>query len=250
MYEENDYETEPEEMPSEFIQRKTNWKGSIYDDDDFEKIEGSIECDYQRIIKERRSKMLKNHLKSEALFETKIVQPSLPPAPLSTKTWEVKKVDVPQSVAGDFPSLSDAKITQTPQSRHSDVKAHLPKKWKKITDVIFNEESTTIEQQFSVVQPKRSPAPRENRRLLTSTEPKKSPENHSSPETTFRNTKLCNFGESCKKRGKGCNYAHTLEEFSPVECRFQKTCKNRQVCGFKHGDESKEEFLLRTKPRK
>ena len=258
--------------------KKMNWKGSIYDDDEFEKsVQENINCDYGAIMKSRRTKLIQSNLTNKNNEAKKILfggekdeeeeKPKAPP-----KTWgNISKVEAVK-ISNDFPNLASVKIVPpTNPQRFSEVQTHQPKKWKKITHAIFNEESPTTEpvvareqsqfasreqsqfvqrNEFTVVQPRRSP--QEHQRLL-STQPKsadikKSPEaSSSSGGGLYKNTKMCSFGENCKKRGKGCNYAHTLDEFSPVECRFQGNCKNRSTCGFKHGDESKEDFLTRTK---
>ena len=60
---------------------------------------------------------------------------------------------------------------------------------------------------------------------------------------TYQNTRMCDFAQNCK-RAK-CTFAHTLEEFSPMECNFDRRCRNRETCRFKHSDETKEEFVSR-----
>jgi len=62
-------------------------------------------------------------------------------------------------------------------------------------------------------------------------------------ETRLQFTKMCYGGEKCKN--PNCTFAHTLDQLSPVPCRFQKSCKYPQRCGFYHEDETKESYLKR-----
>lgn len=64
------------------------------------------------------------------------------------------------------------------------------------------------------------------------------------PEATFNNakTRMCNFAGKCRR--SNCTYAHTLDEFSPVECRFH-TCRKPDCRFFHPKKESKSDFLER-----
>ena len=56
--------------------------------------------------------------------------------------------------------------------------------------------------------------------------------------------RACNFWDKCRRSSTSCGYAHTLEEFQPVECKFA-TCR-KQDCRFFHpAKESKGAFLER-----
>jgi hypothetical protein len=258
----SDYENEiysDEEQNFDDIPKNLNWKRSIYDDDEFENEISDIKCDYETIIKSRRSKAIRGNLSSLQHMEKLEEKRAENVAKAPPKTWNVMKVET-SSVGLDFPTISDVKLTPLPSTRKSnedpEVKSHIPKKWKKITQSIFQEE--TLQTEIEDVQ-KHSPKIEEPKRFVSrnphhggtheniSRREKPVYEKAQNEATNFKNTKLCNFGEACKKRGKGCNYAHTMDEFTPVECRFQTNCKNRQACGFKHADETKESFLLRTK---
>lgn len=78
--------------------------------------------------------------------------------------------------------------------------------------------------------------------------PKKSPvrhegENQGKSSSVFKNTKMCKHGTKCSRQG--CNYAHTLKDFSPVPCKF-KSCRKGNSCTFFHSElETKEAFLQR-----
>ena len=60
---------------------------------------------------------------------------------------------------------------------------------------------------------------------------------------SYLNTRMCDFAKNCKR--KMCTFAHTIEEFSPMMCNFDRRCRNRDTCRFKHSDETKEEFIVR-----
>lgn len=73
------------------------------------------------------------------------------------------------------------------------------------------------------------------------------------PNEEFKNTRMCSFLDKCKR--KDCTFAHTLDEYNPVECRFQLKCKSVDVngnytCRFKHKDETKEAYLSRSSTQK
>ena len=199
-----------------------NWKGSIYDDDEFE--QNTIWRAETSYVADRRIKSRFVNL-NEAV-EPKVVEPkvvvekkkdevvlSFPKGP----AWQVKKIVVETfSDTNPFPSLGSIKESIKESIKVSTKKQH--------------EEEAVVP-----------------RRLLHEpryTERPKNPE-RSQEKVVYKNTRMCNFGVNCKKRGV-CSFAHTLEEFHPVECRFQASCKNRSTCTFKHGNESKEEFLART----
>ncbi len=60
----------------------------------------------------------------------------------------------------------------------------------------------------------------------------------------LKNTKMCKNGEMCNRRNN-CTFAHTMEEFNPISCRFQDRCNQKLTCSFKHDSESKEDYLMR-----
>jgi hypothetical protein len=60
-------------------------------------------------------------------------------------------------------------------------------------------------------------------------------------------SRMCFRGESCNRKAT-CTFAHTLDEFTPVECRFSR-CRRfaENTCNFFHkACETKVEFLERT----
>ena len=64
-------------------------------------------------------------------------------------------------------------------------------------------------------------------------------------QSSFKNTKMCKHGARCMRQNQGCNYAHSMKDFSPVACKF-KACRKGNACTFFHPDtETKEAFLTR-----
>lgn len=60
------------------------------------------------------------------------------------------------------------------------------------------------------------------------------------------NSKMCKsilLNKKCKYRN--CNFAHTIEELSPNECKFKKNCRYKHKCKFIHEDETKLEYINR-----
>ena len=55
-------------------------------------------------------------------------------------------------------------------------------------------------------------------------------------------SRLCIYGKNCKNKIQ-CSRSHTLEEWTPNLCRFNKRCKN-QKCLFYHEDDDKKTYLL------
>jgi hypothetical protein len=164
---------------------------------------------------------------------------------LQSGGWSVKKVEVDE-MASALPSLSDSKL-QTPKKKFS---ASRDGGWKKMTDFFSSIEEqnynqappppppqATQEDEFKVVRKSKDRVPRvapvvvEERRLQLET-----PRN-------MKCTKMCNSGKDCKR--PGCNFAHSMEEFNPITCRFQSRCNNKEKCTFKHDAETKENYLLR-----
>ena len=145
-----------------------------------------------------------------------------------------------------------------------------PVKWKKITEEFF---STQQEELFTPATPPRRHQSLLRGRQITSQSPSRAPEGRpegrpeggrasdgarrentgrlkttpqssAKPSEEFKYTRMCNFAKTCKR--KDCSFAHTLEQFTPVECKFQDRCKTQSTCRFKHSCESKEAFLERT----
>lgn len=194
--------------------------------------------------------------------------------------WKVQKVPVVEQ--DGFPSLADARKLQSPPQRQS-FSPTWKKNWKKIPDFLTNygkrilpsipppstpdpdpvpvpvsvplpeplpqiiEEPVEAEDEFR-------PAPTRSRerkpRLLTPSNPPvgRQPATPSVAQPdrsqSFKNTKMCKNKGDCRRR-PNCTFAHSLEEFNPIECRFQGRCKTPNTCTFKHHFETKEVYLQR-----
>jgi hypothetical protein len=58
-------------------------------------------------------------------------------------------------------------------------------------------------------------------------------------------TRMCKFMSTCRRRDT-CTFAHSLDEFSPVQCRFSK-CRSFESCRFFHPSlESKQNYITRS----
>ena len=60
-----------------------------------------------------------------------------------------------------------------------------------------------------------------------------------------KKTRMCSslqLGQPCKHNI--CNFAHTLEELSPIECSFKDNCK-KNLCKFFHPSENKSDYCKR-----
>lgn len=121
--------------------------------------------------------------------------------------------------------------------------------------VVESEQTITDEEMVQALSKKSKPSSQRNQKS-----PAKSPSLHTKPEfhpvpqqsvvqpqekSPSHNkvkTRMCNFAERCRR--PECDYAHTLEEYSPIECKF-RTCRKPE-CRFYHpSTESKSEFLVR-----
>ena len=76
-------------------------------------------------------------------------------------------------------------------------------------------------------------------------------------ETTLEKTKLCTYGDNCK-RGQKCRFAHSKEELIVSNCVFGKSCRfvkqeqngfsnisKTKICLHKHPEESMNNFYER-----
>jgi len=76
-------------------------------------------------------------------------------------------------------------------------------------------------------------------------------------ERTLEKTKLCTYGENCK-RGSKCRFAHSKEELIVSNCVFGNSCRfvkkeqnglsnisKTKICLHKHQDESMDNFYER-----
>jgi hypothetical protein len=59
-----------------------------------------------------------------------------------------------------------------------------------------------------------------------------------SPSGCIERTRLCIYGKKCKNIAK-CLRAHTLREWQPNVCRFNKRCKNNKCLYYHQGDDKR-----------
>lgn len=67
------------------------------------------------------------------------------------------------------------------------------------------------------------------------------------PRTTIDNSntnKLCKYKNDCRmNKHNNCNMIHSLQEWKPRVCRFNKGCRRKNVCGYYHTDTPLHEYL-------
>jgi hypothetical protein len=202
------------------------------------------------------------------------------------KGWNVNPISVAKPNA-EFPTLVTSNslvlAAQAEKPKSSFTRAPVSK-WKNITAEFFKEDDDEEveqpaqkpkEEQFTQVRrskghdhvenaarfknhqkPKSdaaaAAAPPPKHKNLLARGPKPTVEAPATAETKqhMKNTRMCTWGASCKR--SNCNFAHTLEEYTPVKCKFQSRCNIRNAegvydCRYIHDDESKQDFLRRTK---
>ena len=177
-------------------------------------------------------------MSSEVKQETQYAHDGSVKLNLPSGGWAVKKVEAVPIYAGT-PSLSDSKLKAPTKKKFSSSREG---GWKKMTDFFspFEEQSPPVsalaEEEFVKVV-KKSRERTAKLPVIAEEKPQfEAPRN-------LKCTKMCNSGKDCKR--PGCNYAHSMDEFNPIECKFQTRCKNPQSCTFKHSFESKDNFLAR-----
>lgn len=67
------------------------------------------------------------------------------------------------------------------------------------------------------------------------------------PRSTIDNSntnKLCKYKNDCRmNKNKSCNMIHSLQEWKPRVCRFNKGCRRKNQCGYYHTDMPLNEYL-------
>jgi hypothetical protein len=231
----------------EFEEEKTklNWKGSIYDDDEFELDKEwqshSLFEDIPEVHTRHRVAQLPSQ-KTEEKPETTEAPVEEVKLNLPKGGWKVQVVSI--SETQEFPSLkTPVTTTATKPTFKTNTKLS---KWKKVDN--FFEDDLQVHSPPQYAPPptpahthKKSPpqkfTPQPHQKLLQ-------PQTPIDTKVVFKNTRMCTFAKQGCKRS-GCSFAHSLEEFQPPKCRFEATCKNKPACKFKHSEETKEAFLAR-----
>jgi len=230
-----DFENEDE------VERKLVFNNMCSDDED-EQSNSHINARYKKRIVRNIFVNLPRMDNENAPLQEELKEDAGVKLNLQSGGWSVKKVKV-DDMASALPSLSDSKL-QTPKKKFS---ASRDGGWKKMTDFFSSFEEQNYnqapppqaiqEEEFKVVRKSKDRVPRvapppigEERRPQLE------------PPRNMKCTKMCNSGKDCKR--PGCNFAHSIDEFNPITCRFQSRCKN-SGCTFKHDSETKENYLSR-----
>jgi hypothetical protein len=243
------------------------YKGVVYDEEDYD--EESLNLWANQRFKQKRAGRavavdLPREKKEQELQEERKEQEEEVKLNLPEGGWKVQSIISNETL----PTLLESKITVSVAKKKSFFSKPSENAWKKMPN--FFEGLTVVDQLATLADPPRNPSkdpPRDPHpppqsykereddgfkqvrsaerrpRLMQQSnvgaqkKPLEKPQN-------LKNTKMCKAGEKCSRRAT-CNFAHTLEEFNPVFCNFQKNCKNFERCGFRHEWESKEGFLSR-----
>lgn len=227
----DDYDIEDEE------ERKLAYENMCSDDDENQKPISYLNDRYKKRIVKNVVVNLPT-MSSEVKQETMYAHDGTVKLNLPSGGWAVKKVDV-EPMCDSMPSLSDSKLKAPTKKKFSSSREG---GWKKMSDFFapFEEQQLPplVEEEFvKVVKKSRE---RVAKLPAVTEEPRQS-----EPTRNMKCTKMCNSGKDCKR--PGCNYAHSMDEFNPIECKFQTRCKNPHTCTFKHNFETKENFLGRIK---
>lgn len=233
------------------------------DDEQFRTGEYQFDDQLSKIITMRKAKKTNT-------FKLSVAKTPVLPSPSEDKVeetvlsipkegWLVKKVEISETV--DF---SNSDLFEKKKINWKNV----PKsKWKTATSDFFSEPDFSapppvptpeVPQSHVRTQDKsRRPPQKEFANAVHDTKEYRQPrllqkqkQEHEHPpdpvdnKTVYKNTRLCNFGSNCKR--KECSFAHSVEEFTPVECRFDERCRTKDTCKFKHRDETKEAFIRRS----
>ena len=229
----------------------------VYDDEEVNLNEFSQSVSdsiYDDISKLRKGKQ--RSAKSASATGAAIVPQAAPATPVNTNFlnlsksgWDVKKIE--QGNMSEFPALAFVEPAKNHRSSFGPAA-----KWKPITGEIFKEEEPRREDQRRE-EPRRDDQRREenvrerfpNRERQARTRPQ---QQHGAAVASqpiekseeFKYTRMCVFAKTCKR--SNCSFAHSIEQFNPVECRFQDRCKTKETCRFRHASETKEQFLARS----
>ena len=192
-----------------------------------------------------REKKEEEEIESEAKHEVKLNLPQ--------GGWKVQNLTTSNEA---LPSLLESKIAVSAPKKKPSFSRPTENAWKKLPN--FFEGLTVVdqlatlsdiaskEQQQQDEEEEYKPVKSSERRprLMQSSAPSHAPKKTFDKPQNLKNTKMCKAGEKCSRRNI-CNFAHTLEDYNPIFCNFQKNCKNFERCSFRHEWESKEEFLAR-----
>jgi hypothetical protein len=124
--------------------------------------------------------------------------------------------------------------TETVQNLEDIVKETELKKIEEVSVIVVEEE---FDLRRLVRHHNRSPSNRNNNN--------KSFTKHVSPPAgEIDKTRLCKFGKRCVSKNK-CDRVHTLDEWDPNMCHYDKKCRILKKCRFLHTRETKPDYLKR-----
>ena len=268
----------PEEEDS--APKKGLKNGSIYDDDEFEmNAEWNSDSIYKDILGARNRRRVCQVSDKPSIVSLPSASAELkeevPEVVLNLPKggWQIQKVEL-EVESSDFPTLvQSASLAKDKPMQKAFSNVSVPTKWKNVTKDFFqdDEEDEREEEKFTQVRQKSAgprsagktfhpraqgpsyPTQRTGLRkpyqpsgtVQADTQPQsakptqEADDSAKKPNEEFKNTRMCSFLDKCKRRG--CTFAHTIEDYTPVECRFQFKCKSvdstgNYTCRFKHKD--------------
>lgn len=200
-----------------------------------------------------------SNLKVEESSNTMSEEPKLK---LPKGGWQVQRVELKEE-NNDLPTLLSSKLNLKPKKKMSGPRENAWKKMPNFFSDVGDFVSSTVPSaelfskreepnKESVAEPVQNdaeeefkPAPSRSRERTENRKPRLLPCPKKDDKPRFlKNTKMCKNGEQCNRRAM-CTFAHTLEEFNPITCRFQDRCNQKETCSFKHDFESKEDYIKR-----
>lgn len=241
----DEYDVETEE------ERKSTYNNMCSDEDEHEPVD-YLNNRYKRRIVKSVVVNLPMLASDSPHQETPPAEDETPKLKLPSGGWSVQKMSV-ADISSDTPTLSDSKL-KVGKKKFSFGRTG---EWKKMADLFSGtgHDLAEVPPPFETQQP--AHAPQKVEEAFVKVE-KRSRERAQRPlpvldvpvpaeaPRNLKCTKMCNAGKDCKRRPE-CNYAHSMDEFNPVTCKFQSRCKNVAECNFKHDFETKEAFLARSK---
>jgi hypothetical protein len=178
------------------------------------------------------------------------------------KTWSVVKEVASTTTQPSFPQQFEPPSTPVthektttkdqPSGRRSLLRQHLGTPTHTAKNTHTDSSDVTDEEMFRAMSKKTSPNKHTStpaRRSAGAVESPSRAQKDSNPPQRQQNirTRMCFRGESCNRRGT-CTFAHNMDEFCPIECRFEK-CRRFESssCNFYHKKlETKNQYLERT----
>lgn len=278
-FSDNEYETGSDTSESDYVAFNLKKYEKLEDEmmNEFRSTYGQILCDrYIRTIELRRKKLITGNLK--VLQNMHAIQPvssrtSTPSTPTpdtrqEPKMWDLSLLTVKQVhhelVHGEQSLPPQATALPRP-TNYVHQSGSMLRSWllkdnnqpKSVPEKNVLQPKSVPEK--DVLKPKSVPekdvSDEEMVRVLSKHSPKRppvktSPEKEQAPHVVMptpqpnQKTRMCKFASNCRR--SNCMFAHTLNEFSPLICRFKDGCKFGKTCRYFHpGSETKEFYISR-----